>query len=235
LLSKKLQQARLKTVPQTDAWTYGLGVLVLTGGQWVGHSGGIPGWSTWLLHNVKTGMTVVTSINACCGSVPGTFTYQLLHALYPETFLSGPPLPAGVPYQLSPTTSFTPTAGWLPDPEQSEKGSTLTALKNGAGFKLSDSLQLGSGQTLQTFADLFRKADATSANTRVSDVQPFTTSSGLTGATWTTRAPTQSTQTWLITNGTRLARFDGYGPVTAFAAIQPELETMAKSITMSAS
>ena len=91
LLAAGLQQARLQTVPQTPQWTYGFGIVALPGGHWIGHGGGIPGWSTWVLHNLRTGMTVVTSINSCCGEVPASFTLLLLKTLYPATFVGRRP------------------------------------------------------------------------------------------------------------------------------------------------
>jgi predicted cobalt transporter CbtA len=84
-------------------------------GATAAHEGAIPGWSTWVLHDLRTGMTVVTSINSCCGDVPANFTLVLLKTLYPETFVVGGGPKATTLFKLSRTTSFTPGPGWVTD------------------------------------------------------------------------------------------------------------------------
>jgi hypothetical protein len=66
----------------------------------------------------------------------------------------------------------------------------------------------------------------------VTDPAAFTTTSGLQGLTWQAQGPTQTAQTWLVGNGTKVAKFDGNGPTAAWAKVKAELEAMATSITM---
>ncbi len=235
LLAAGLQQARLQTVPQTPQWTYGLGIVALTGGHWIGHEGGIPGWSTWVLHDLRTGMTVVTSINSCCGDVPANFTLVLLKTLYPETFVVGGGPKATTLFKLSRTTSFTPGPGWVTDRSGTPEASVVTASKNGTTMKLTDAYRLRDGQSLQTFVALFQNAERSSPQTRVTRAKPFMTASGSRGFTWESDGPTRETRTWLVTNGTRIARLDGYGAASSVTKAGAELSAMARSITMSSS
>ena len=234
LLAAGLQQARLQTVPQTPQWTYGFGIVALPGGHWIGHGGGIPGWSTWVLHNLRTGMTVVTSINSCCGEVPASFTLLLLKTLYPATFVGGGPK-ATTLFKLSRTTSFTPGPGWVTDRSGTPEASVVTASKDGTRMKLTDAYRLRDGQSLETFVALFQNAERSSPQTRVTRAKPFTTASGSRGFTWESDGPTRETRTWLVTNGTRIARLEGYGAPTSVTEAGAELSAMARSITMSSS
>jgi D-alanyl-D-alanine carboxypeptidase len=86
LLPAKLRAERTQTAapfpPYGPAARYGLGLLLL--GQWEGHFGGIPGWTTMAFRNTKTGAIVVASVNACCGSQTSVL-YSTLNRLYPGT------------------------------------------------------------------------------------------------------------------------------------------------------
>jgi len=233
LLAAGLQQARLQTVPQTAQWTYGLGIVALAGGHWIGHEGAIPGWSTWVLHDLRTGMTVVTSINSCCGDVPANFTLVLLKTLYPETFVVGGGPKATTLFKLSRTTSFTPGPGWVTDRSGTSEASVVTASKDGTTMKLTDAYRLRDGQSLQAFVALLQSAERSSPQTRVTRAKPFITASGSRGFTWELDGPTRETRTWLVTNGTRIARLDGYGAPSSLTRAGAELSAMARSITMS--
>jgi D-alanyl-D-alanine carboxypeptidase len=234
LLSPKLRKLRLATTLLDDGVTrYGLGILKL-GPRWTGHEGGIPGWSTWALKDTKSGTVVVTSVNACCGGVAANVTIDLLQRLYPETFVvTGKPLPAGTPYQLSETTSFTPPAGWTIDTAQTVEGLSLTAVKPGVVLRISDVLTIPEGQTFASWTTLLRDSEV-APGTTVSPLTPFTTTGGQQGATFTTRSLAQSTQTWFVTNGQRIARLDVRGSAASVRAVAAEAAQAARSITMAA-
>ena len=69
--------------PLNEYWRYGLGLLQL--GEWEGHYGGIPGWTTMAFRNTKTGTIVVASVNACCGPQTEALQLFVLDRLYPGT------------------------------------------------------------------------------------------------------------------------------------------------------
>jgi D-alanyl-D-alanine carboxypeptidase len=85
-LPAKLRAERIRTAAPFPAFgesgRYGLGLQIA--GQWEGHFGGIPGWTTMAFRNTKTGAIVVGSINACCGSQTAVL-YDTLNRLYPGT------------------------------------------------------------------------------------------------------------------------------------------------------
>jgi hypothetical protein len=233
LLSPKLQTLRLATTPMDASFRYGLGILkLLPGGRWVGHEGGIPGWSTWALKDPRTGTVVVTSVNACCGSTPASLTFDILKRLYPETFVVGPPLPGGKPYQLSETTTLTPPSGWTIDPTGTVNGESLQAVKPGVVFSVGP-LPFPEGQTFESWTTVLRDAQA-APGTVVSPLTPFTTTSGQKGATFTTRSAAESTQTWFVTNGTAIVRLDVRGSPSGVRGVAAEMARMARSITMTA-
>lgn len=70
-------------VPLNEYWRYGLGLQRV--GEWEGHYGGIPGWTTMAFRNTKTGTIVVASVNACCGPQTGALQQLVLERLYPGT------------------------------------------------------------------------------------------------------------------------------------------------------
>jgi D-alanyl-D-alanine carboxypeptidase len=86
LLPAKLRTERTRTAapfpPFGPSARYGLGLQLL--GQWEGHFGGIPGWTTMAFRNTKTGVIVVASVNACCGPQTSVL-YNTLGRLYPGT------------------------------------------------------------------------------------------------------------------------------------------------------
>jgi D-alanyl-D-alanine carboxypeptidase len=233
LLSPKLGKLRLAATPMNESFRYGLGILTLTGGRWTGHEGGIPGWSTWALKDTKSGTVVVTSINACCGGAPAAVTFELLQRLYPETFVIGRPLPGGTPYQLSETTSFTPPPGWTIDTSKTVEGLSLTAVKPGVVFDLSDAIEIPAGQTFASWTALLRDSEV-APGTTVSPLIPFATTDGQQGATYTTRSETQSTRTWFVTNGKKIARLTVRGSAASVNRVTQELDRMARSIRMTA-
>lgn len=85
LLPDSLQRARVQDSRSlNDGGRYGLGLQIL--GDWEGHLGGIPGWSTLALRNTKTGAIAIMSINACCGGDPTFTMLGVLNTIYPGTF-----------------------------------------------------------------------------------------------------------------------------------------------------
>ena len=68
LLPKDLQKQRLQTARLDQGGEYGLGII--TYGPWMGHLGGIPGWSTFAMKNRDTGTIVVLAANSCCTIAP---------------------------------------------------------------------------------------------------------------------------------------------------------------------
>jgi D-alanyl-D-alanine carboxypeptidase len=233
LLSPRLQRLRLATTPVNESFRYGLGIMkLLPGGRWVGHEGGIPGWSTWALADPKTGTVVVTSVNACCGGTPAGLTVDILKRLYPETFVTGPPLPGGKPYQLSETTTLTPPSGWTIDPAGTVKGVNLRAVKPGVVFSIGP-LPFPEGQTFESWTTVLRDSRV-APGWVVSPLTPFTTTTGLKGATYTTRSAAESSQSWFVTNGAAIVRLDVNGSPSAVRAVAAEMARMARSITMTA-
>ena len=231
LLSPKLQKQRLATVPMDFAFTYGLGILKLVGGRWIGHEGGIPGWTTWALRDAKTGTVVVTSVNACCGGTPSGLTLDLLKRLYPETVVIGAPLKGGETYVLSPTTSITPQSGWTISTGETIKNISLKAVKPGVVFDVSDVLEIPEDQTFASRVTVLHDSEA-GPGKALGALTPFTTTSGLQGFTYTTRSLAESTQTWFVTNGKKIARLDVQGSAASVKAVTAEMTRMARSITM---
>ena len=233
LLSPRLQRLRLTTTPMSDSLRYGLGILkLLPGARWVGHEGGIPGWTTWALKDPKSGTVVVTSVNACCGGTPASLTIDILAGLFPETFVVGPSLPGGKPYQLTETTTITPPSGWTVDPDGTMKGEYLRAVKPGVVFSVGP-LLFPEGQTFESWTTILHDSEARPGKI-VSTLTPFTTTSGLEGSTYTTRSAAESTLTWFVTNGPEIVRLDVRGSASAVKAVTAEMTRMARSITMTA-
>jgi D-alanyl-D-alanine carboxypeptidase len=81
LLPKKLGANRLKAEDIGDGLQYGQGLIKW--GPWVGHQGEALGHETWAVHNTKTGVTYVGSVNACCGA-RGLAALAPFFALYPK-------------------------------------------------------------------------------------------------------------------------------------------------------
>jgi D-alanyl-D-alanine carboxypeptidase len=102
LLAPETQQARLQTRSLREspiAVGYGLGVL--TFGGLIGHNGGIPGYSSWMLHDPDTSATIVIVVNRA-GEKGGTsdpILHGVLALLFPDRFT-----------QLAPTAASTPAA-----------------------------------------------------------------------------------------------------------------------------
>lgn len=75
---------------------YGLGILNMRG--FLGHNGGIAGYSSWMLHNPENGFTVVIVVNRA-GEKGGTadpFLADILK-LFPEVVPTAEALPAAIP------------------------------------------------------------------------------------------------------------------------------------------
>ncbi len=100
LLTPETQQARLQTKavsPVPGAFGYGLGVLVTNG--FIGHNGGIAGFSSWILHDSETAATIVIVVNRS-GETGGTadpILHGVLNLLFPERFPAQPPAAAATP------------------------------------------------------------------------------------------------------------------------------------------
>jgi D-alanyl-D-alanine carboxypeptidase len=85
LLPDDLVEQRNETLVLDELSEYGLGLQKV--GQWRGHLGGIPGWSTLAMRNAETGAVVVMATNA---EVEETSLAHLLllDTLYPGTLQS---------------------------------------------------------------------------------------------------------------------------------------------------
>jgi D-alanyl-D-alanine carboxypeptidase len=90
LLSPELQAERLQwtTVPGGEPLNarYGLGILSLAG--FLGHNGGLPGYSSIAMHLPKEGTTIVVLVNASTleGGPADRLFYNLAALLFPERF-----------------------------------------------------------------------------------------------------------------------------------------------------
>jgi D-alanyl-D-alanine carboxypeptidase len=85
LLPESLQQERTEFEPlaeQEPLVEYGLGLMQI--GSWVGHQGGIPGWTTLAMRDSDSGAIVVLAINSS-GDVAALDQLVLLDQLYPDT------------------------------------------------------------------------------------------------------------------------------------------------------
>jgi D-alanyl-D-alanine carboxypeptidase len=85
LLSESLQQERTEFEPvdkQAPLLDYGLGLMQI--GSWLGHQGGIPGWTTLAVRDSESGAIVVLAINSS-GDVASLDQLVLLDELYPDT------------------------------------------------------------------------------------------------------------------------------------------------------
>lgn len=141
-------------------------------------------------------------------------------------------LDAGQVAQVTDTVAFTPAPGWVLDPAQSVPGVAVVADKDGWEIKVATGLQMQPGQTVQDFAKVFQQIPPGEAGAVVSDLESFTTTSGLQGATWTVHGADQTTITWQIAQGTAITQFLAYGTNSTLDNIRPELDQMAASVTM---
>jgi D-alanyl-D-alanine carboxypeptidase len=92
-----------ETLAERDTWNplspiagYGLGILTFRG--FLGHNGGILGYSSWMLHNPDNGFTVVIVVNRA-GEKGGTadpFLGDILQ-LFPEVVAASETVPAATP------------------------------------------------------------------------------------------------------------------------------------------
>ena len=83
-------------VPNSSVASYGLGILSFRG--FLGHNGGIAGYSSWMLHNPDNGFTVVIVVNRA-GEKGGTadpFLGEILQ-LFPEVVAGPTAAPAATP------------------------------------------------------------------------------------------------------------------------------------------
>ena len=140
-------------------------------------------------------------------------------------------LVAGAPRAVSPSLSFTPAAGWEIVADETDEG-ILTAQKNGVTVKISAGA-IPAGQKLEDFAAVFHDSDAQGDQyTKVDDPEPFTTTSGTQGVTWEAHGSTQASAHWFAADGTDLAQLEAFGPDSSWSAIEPDLEAMAASMTL---
>jgi len=143
----------------------------------------------------------------------------------------------GTAYEVSETVSFTPAPGWEIDPAGTIPGAVVKATKNGVTLKVL-SFTLTPKDTIKSFAKVFRDSDEqTGTYVRVTGLKPFTTTSGLNGVTWDAHGPKDASETWMVVdgkNGKNLAQMSADGPAANWAGVAPELEAMAKSLTVSA-
>ena len=140
----------------------------------------------------------------------------------------------GTAYQVSETVSFTPASGWEVDPKATSPGLVVNATKNGVALKVV-SLSLPPKDTLESFAKVFRDSDERNgALARVTAQKPFVTTSGVNGVTWDAHGPKDASETWIVANGESLAQMSADGSASNWASVAPDLEAMAKSLTVSA-
>jgi len=100
LLTPEIQQARLQTRSISEgpvAYAYGLGVLTMNG--MIGHNGGIPGYSSWLLHDPESAATIAIVVNRSgeTGGAADPILHDILELLFPERFPALPPAAAATP------------------------------------------------------------------------------------------------------------------------------------------
>jgi len=87
LLKPTTQAARLSAAPiPGSSYRYGLGMLELLG--FVGHNGGILGFSTFMVHRPDDGATIVTATNLADNNGGGADAIfaDITHLLYPELY-----------------------------------------------------------------------------------------------------------------------------------------------------
>lgn len=138
----------------------------------------------------------------------------------------------GEPTAVSDTVGFTPAPDWINDPDQSVPGVAVVAQKNGWEIKIATGLTLQPGQSLEDFARIFYEIPPDEPGSQVSDLDTFTTTSGLTGVTWTVHGTTTTTTTWQIANGDQVTQVLASGPSATLDSVQADLDAMAASVTM---
>jgi|GEM_PF-6411678 hypothetical protein len=138
----------------------------------------------------------------------------------------------GEPTAVSDTVAFVPAPGWINDPDQSVPGAAVVAQKNGWEIKIAAGLTLQPGQSLEDFARIFYDIPPDEPGSQVSDLETFTTTSGLTGVTWTVHGSTTTTTTWQIANGDQVTQVLAIGPSATLDSVQADLDAMAGSVTM---
>jgi len=143
----------------------------------------------------------------------------------------------GTAYEVSETVSFTPASGWEIDPKGTIPGAVVKATKNGVTLKVL-SFTLTPKDTIQSFAKVFRDSDDQNGMyATVTALKPFTSTSGANGLTWDAHGPKDASETWMVVdgkNGKNLAQMSADGPAANWAGVAPDLEAMAKSLTVSA-
>jgi hypothetical protein len=132
---------------------------------------------------------------------------------------------------VSDTVSFVPAPGWINDPDQTFTGVGVVAQKNGWEIKVATGLVLQDGQSLEDFATIFYEIPPDEPGAQVSDLETFTTTSGLTGLTWTVHGTTNTSVTWMIANGTNVTQVLASGPSATLDSVRSELDAMAASVT----
>jgi len=141
----------------------------------------------------------------------------------------------GSAYEVSKTVSFTPVTGWSIDKGATLPGAVVTMTDNGVTTKV-ESLTLPPRQTAEGFAKIFRDGDTQNgAYTDVTGFKTFVTTGGAHGVTWSATGPTTASQNWIVASpGKEIAQMRVEGPASNWSAIQPDLDAMAKSITVAA-
>ena len=97
LLSAETLAARNTWSPLAPSAGYGLGILNFLG--FLGHNGGIAGYSSWMLHNPDTGFTIVIVVNRAGekGGTADSFLNDILLLLRPEVTSSPAATPVATP------------------------------------------------------------------------------------------------------------------------------------------
>ncbi len=140
----------------------------------------------------------------------------------------------GAPRRVTAAVAFTPADGWVNDADQTVPDVAVVALKDGWNVKLTGAFALQPGQTIEDLAKIFHDIPQADAGAVVTDLESFTTTSGLHGVSWHVNGTTTSSSTWLIASesGSTVAQVLTEGPSAGSSKLEPEVVAMAKSVTI---
>ncbi|HEY5857144.1 MAG TPA: serine hydrolase domain-containing protein [Aldersonia sp.] len=113
MLDPQMQQTRIDSIQPTDPANpanagYGLGIARF-GPDMLGHDGQIPGYSTFMGQDPKTGLVIVIGTNLATVPTGEGSALVLLRAILP-TFYGAGAVPGGDPARVSTTAPATPTS-----------------------------------------------------------------------------------------------------------------------------
>jgi hypothetical protein len=99
-------------------------------------------------------------------------------------------------------------------------------------MKLAGGIKLQPGQSIEDWGKIFHDVKPQDPGAKVTKMVTFKTDSGLHGVSWEVHGANTSSATWMVAGGSDVAQLISNGPSSSFAGVQPELEQMAKSITI---